>query len=60
MSILGPLLFIIYISDLFVVNKDVNFSSCADDTTSFITGMTFEQIIPELENTSYRTSNNGL
>ena len=48
-SILGPLLFIIYICDLFIVNKDVNFSSYADDTTSFITGMSFEQIIPELE-----------
>ena len=48
-SILGPLLFIIYICDLFIVNKDVNFSSYADDTTPFITGMSFEQIIPELE-----------
>ena len=48
-SILGPLLFIIYICDLFVVNKDVNFSSYADDTTPFITGMSFGQIIPELE-----------
>ena len=48
-SILGPLLFIIYICDLFIVNKDVNFSSYADDTTPFITGMSFEQIIPKLE-----------
>ena len=48
-SILGPLLFIIYICDLFIVNKDVNFSSYADDTTPFITGMSFKQIIPELE-----------
>ena len=48
-SILGPLLFIIYICDLFIVNKDVNFSSYADDTTPFITGMSFGQIIPELE-----------
>ena len=49
-SILGPLLFIVYICDLFIVNKDVNFSSYADDITPFITGMrSFEQIIPELE-----------
>ena len=34
---------------LFVVNKDVNFSNYADDTTPFITDMSFEQIIPELE-----------
>ena len=48
-SILGPLLFIIYICDLFVVNKDVNFSSYADDTTPFSTGISFEQIIPKLK-----------
>ena len=48
-SILGPLLFIIYIRDLYIVNKDLNFSSYADDTTGFITGMSFEQIFPELE-----------
>ena len=49
-SILGSLLFIICICDLFIVNKEVNFSSYADDTTPFITSMSFEQIIPELEN----------
>ena len=49
-SILGLLLFIIYVCDLFIVNKKVNFPSYADDTTAFITGMSFEQIIPELEN----------
>ena len=48
-SILGPLLFIIYICDLFIVNKDINFSSYANDTSPFITGMNFEQIIPKLE-----------
>ena len=46
--IVGTLLFVIYISDLFIVNKEVNFSSYADDTP-FITGMSFEQIIPALE-----------
>ena len=49
-SVLGPLLFIIYICDLFMVNKDIRFSSYADDTTPFITGMSFEQVIAELEN----------
>ena len=39
----------IYICDLFIVNKDDSFSSYADDTTPFITGMSFEQIIPKLE-----------
>ena len=41
-SILGPLLFIVYICSLFIVNKEVNFSSYADDTTPFITSMSFE------------------
>ena len=48
-SILGPLLFIIYICDLFIVNEDVNFSSYTNDTTPFIIGMSFGQIISELE-----------
>ena len=55
-SIIGPLLFIIYICDLFIVNKDVNFSSYADDTTPFITGMSFEKIIPRLESILSDTS----
>ena len=38
-----------YICDLFIVNKVVNFSSYTDDTTPFITGMSLEEIIPELE-----------
>ena len=36
-SLLGPFLFIIYICDLFIVNKEVTFSTYADDTTTFIT-----------------------
>ena len=47
-SILGPLLFIICICDLFIVNKHVNFSSYADNPTPFITGISFEHI-PKLE-----------
>ena len=48
-SIPGPLLFILCIYDLFIVDKDVNVSSYADDTTPFITFMRIEQIIPKLE-----------
>ena len=48
-SILGALLFIICIWDLFISNKTVNFCNYVDDTTPFVTGMSFEQIIPELE-----------
>ena len=49
LNIMHGVMYIIYICDLFIVNKNVNFSSYADDTTPFITGMSFEQIIPELE-----------
>ena len=35
-SVLCPLLFIIYVCDLFIVNKELNFSSYAEDTTSFL------------------------
>ena len=45
-SILGPFPFLI---SMIIYICDVTFSSYADDTTSFITGMNFEQIIPELE-----------
>ena len=48
-SILGPFLFIIYICDLFIVNKEVNLTSCVDDTTPFITDISFEHIIPKSE-----------
>ena len=63
-SIIGPLLSIIYICDLFIVNKGVTFSSYADNTTPFITGMSFEQIILELDSIStdfsQRSMNNNL
>ena len=36
-SILVPRLFVIYICDLFIVNKEVNFCNYADDATPFIT-----------------------
>ena len=37
-STLGPILFNIFISDLFLVNKDENFASCSDDNTIYQTG----------------------
>ena len=45
-SILGSFPFLI---SMIIYICDVTFSSYADDTTPFITGMNFEQIIPELE-----------
>ena len=48
-SILGPLLFIIYIWDLFILNDHPEFGSYADDTTHFVYGEIFDEILGELE-----------
>ena len=47
--VLFYLLFIAYICDLFIVNKDVNFLAMQMMSPLFVTGMSFGQIIPELE-----------
>ena len=47
-SILGPLLFNIYICDLFYLLDDVHVANYADDTTPFATG-TWEDIKSKLE-----------
>ena len=48
-SILGPLLFIILICNLFILNDHLEFGSYADDTTSFVYGGNFDEILGELE-----------
>ena len=35
-SILGPILFIIFIADLFFINNDIDFAGYADDTTLYV------------------------
>ena len=40
-SILGPLLFLIFIADLFYLNYDLDFASYADDTTPYISEQDF-------------------
>ena len=47
--ILGPLLFLIFIADLFYWNYDLDFASYADDTTPYICGQDFSSIINVLE-----------
>ena len=37
-TILGPILFNVFFSDLFLVVKDVNFASYADDNTIYQSG----------------------
>ena len=44
-SLLEPLLFLIFIADLFYLNYDLDFASYADDTTPYICGQDFSSII---------------
>ena len=49
-SILRPLLFNIFICDLFVMADDINIASYADDNTPFVSGDTPLNVITSLEN----------
>ena len=51
-SILGPLLFNIFLCDLFYKRKETNFSSYADDNTPCRTVDTIEEVIKLLEGVS--------
>ena len=48
-SILGPILFIIFIPDLFFINNGIDFASYADDTTPYVCGQNFSEVINFLE-----------
>ena len=48
-SILGTLLFLIFIADIFYLNYDLDFASYADDTTSYICGQGSNKVIKVLE-----------
>ena len=49
-SVLRPLLFNIYINDLFYFFRDVGVCNFADDTTPFACGLDLKDIINKLEN----------
>ena len=49
-SVLGPLLFNIYICDLFFYIKDWQVANYADDTTPYVSGMNINEVISSLEN----------
>ena len=51
-SILGPLLFNIFLSDLFFIMNDVEFASYADDNTPFFVGDNLNDVILKLQNGS--------
>ena len=51
-SILGPLLFNIFLCDLFYVPSDTDFSSYADDNTPYVSVDTIDEVIKRLETDS--------
>ena len=51
-SILGPLLFNIFMCDLFFIMKETDFSSYADDNTPYRTAETIDEVIKLLEHDS--------
>ena len=48
-SILGPLLFNIFLCDLFLIINNVDFASYADDNTPYIADESPEKVIDKLE-----------
>ena len=49
-SILGPLLFNIFICHLFIIMDDINIANYANDNTLFVSGGTPLNVITSLEN----------
>ena len=48
-SILRPILFIIFIADLFFSNNDIDFASYADDITPYVCEQNFSEVTNYLE-----------
>ena len=51
-SVLGPLLFNIYLNDIFFFLDDIDISNYADDTTLFACNENLEEVLTRLENNS--------
>ena len=51
-SILGPILFNIFLSDLFLVVQNVDFASYADDNTIYDAGDNIDEVIFSLQESS--------
>jgi len=55
-SVLGPLLFNIFINDLFFLVEETEVCNYADDTTIYVCGQELEQVVSSLENDAQRIS----
>ena len=53
-SILGPLLFNIFMCDLFFIVNEIDFASYADDNTPFASGDRLDDVLDSLENASLK------
>ena len=51
-SVLGPLLFNIYLNDLFFILKDIEVCNFADDTTPYVCDKSLEKVLCDLEKNS--------
>ena len=51
-SILGPLLFNIYLADLFISNGGINYANYADDNTPYVVGKDLDYVITKLKHDS--------
>ena len=51
-SVLGPILFNIYLNDLFFSLKDIDICNFADDTTPYVCGQNLEHVLSKLEHNS--------
>ena len=51
-SILGPLLFNIFMCDLLITLQEIDFASYADDNTPFVSAATPENVMSSLESCS--------
>ena len=49
-SMFGPLLFNIFLCDLFLIMENIDIASYADDKTPYTTGNSIEEVIQKLEN----------
>ena len=55
-SVLGPLLFYVFINDFFFLVEETEICNYADDTTIYVCGQELEQVVSCLENDAQRIS----